>query len=439
MGYDFPFTIADIAGLLPINNQRVKAKSIDADCPFCGRKNKFNMNFVKNVYKCNVCSESGGMIDLYMKFNHNVSDRSEAYRAICEDLRIGKSSCNNLPKQTFIERTQIPESKLAPDFIRHATYAFLFELLTLSPKHKQDLIKRGLTEEQIEEYAYKSTPAFGFNLLAKEVIDNGFTVQGVPGFYIDNNGNWTVNFHAKSSGLIIPVIGIDGKIQGAQIRLDRPFKGRKYMWFSSSEKNMGTPVGSPIHFVGNLKTETICVTEGGLKGTVAHCLSGRTFACIAGAGQYQNFISSLPALKSFGVEEIQVAYDMDLLTNEDVMRGCLKILCAARDAGFIAKLRKWNPVNKGIDDHYWARKLKDLLASKLSYEFKNTKQTQSRMDLEILSKLSNDLKQSELNVRTLTWLFFMELPLRYIQSKAKTVSSFDKLMSSIEKDIPKDF
>jgi hypothetical protein len=163
-----------------------------------------------------------------------------------------------------------------------------------------------------------------------------------------------VRFHARCSGVVIPVLSPAGQIQGAQIRLDRPFDGRKYIWFPSAELKHGISSGSPVHFAGPIG-KTLYLTEGGLKGAVAHCLSGHSFACIAGAGLYANFTRYFPMLREHGVEEIVVAYDMDLLTNDMVRQACEHILQAAREAGFRVEQMHWDPVNKGIDDHYLAQ------------------------------------------------------------------------------------
>ncbi len=49
-------------------------------------------------------------------------------------------------------------------------------------------------------------------------------MQGVPGFYQLENGDWSVKFTEKTSGILIPAREIDGLIHGAQILLDVPIK-----------------------------------------------------------------------------------------------------------------------------------------------------------------------------------------------------------------------
>lgn len=58
-------------------------------------------------------------------------------------------------------------------------------------------------------------------------------VKGVPGFYRDTDGNWTINFKAENSGILIPIVSLDGFIQGFQIRVDHVTDTKKYIWLSS--------------------------------------------------------------------------------------------------------------------------------------------------------------------------------------------------------------
>ena len=135
------------------------------------------------------------------------------------------------------------------------------QMLKLSPNHREHLKNvRGLTDKQIDELGYKSTPSFFLcRKLTERLIEKGCMVQGVPGFYM-KDGRWTIKFCTKMSGILIPVRGIDGLIYGMQIRLDVPIKdenddpeksGTKYIWLSSSNKPMGVSSGTPIHFIGD--------------------------------------------------------------------------------------------------------------------------------------------------------------------------------------------
>lgn len=87
----YPFTILDIAGILNLKVRRRQPTNMDVDCPFCGhKKGKMNINFSKNVFRCNYCGESGGMIELYSKV-FQISN-AQAYGEICEILHCGKEA-----------------------------------------------------------------------------------------------------------------------------------------------------------------------------------------------------------------------------------------------------------------------------------------------------------------------------------------------------------
>lgn len=145
----------------------------------------------------------------------------------------------------------------------HQTYSLLLEMLSLTPAHRAHLRseKRGLSDGQIDSLGFKSTPPYFLcRSLTERLIKQGCKVEGVPGFYLHEGRYWTLRFSSRTAGILIPAVGVDGLIRGMQILLDKPFKdkdappekaGTKYIWFSSSGKNMGTTSGSPVHFIGN--------------------------------------------------------------------------------------------------------------------------------------------------------------------------------------------
>lgn len=76
---EFPFNIMDVAELLHLHIRRRQADSVYANCPICGdKRGKMNINFAKNLWRCNYCNEGGGMLSLYGKV-YGISN-SEAYR-----------------------------------------------------------------------------------------------------------------------------------------------------------------------------------------------------------------------------------------------------------------------------------------------------------------------------------------------------------------------
>lgn len=366
---DFPFGIMDVASLLRLNIRRRQPNSVYADCPFCGdKRGKMNLNHVKNVWRCNYCGESGGMVALYAKV-YGISN-SDAYREICDTLQTGNRTPDYETKTTAgkPELDALPQSELAGIAEIHQTISLLLGMLTLSAAHRGKLWERGLTDEQIDSLGYKSTPPPYLCLSYTErLLKQGCTVQGVPGFYLNEDGKWTVKFHKRTAGILIPAKGIDGLIRGAQIRLDVPMKdkdddpekeGTKYLWLSSSNKNMGVTSGSPVHFVGDPLARTVYVTEGILKADVAHCLMNRTFAAIAGANNTGPLDPLFALLAYNGTQLIVEAEDMDKFRNEHVVKGTSKIYLMAHKYKMDSRRLTWNPNYKGIDDWQLALKKK---------------------------------------------------------------------------------
>lgn len=292
----FSYDITDVVHLLQLRVRHKNSSSMDVNCPFCGEtKGKMNVNLQKNVFRCNRCDASGGMLELYGRL-HGVSS-AEANRQIREALGKGeyRTDYQVVHKE---EPVEIFNAELADADVIDRTYQEMLSLLTLNDKHQEDLKKRGLTKEQIEIQRYRSVPLFGIKNMVQKLLESGQTVKGVPGFYEDQDGKWTINFTSKNSGILIPIRSMEGKIQGFQIRLDQVMEGRKYIWLSSVKFQNGVSSGSPVHVIGSLDAEQIYLTEGALKGTIAHYLSGDTFICVAGVNQYRNLKPVLETLKS---------------------------------------------------------------------------------------------------------------------------------------------
>ena len=405
---EFPFGIMEVVELLHLRVRRQQANSVYVDCPFCGdRRGRMNVNFVKNVWRCNHCDEHGGMLALYAKLNHTTT--SDAYweiaEALCDNTHEEHArSGNEAPQQpastgspssgaraaaaghSSSERKTVPQSDKASPAEIHQTLSLLLAQLTLRPAHREHLRspKRGLSDEQIESLGFKSTPPpFLCRSITDRLIRQGCRVQGVPGFYRDDSGHWTMAFYKKTSGILIPAIGFDGRLQGFQIMLDVPLKhkddppekpGAKYIWFSSSSKTDGTGSGSPVHLIGDPSARVVYVIEGLLKADISHCLTGRTFAAIAGANNTSPLDPLFALLAQNGTEEIIEAHDMDKYNNQMTMAGASKIYLTARKYGMNCRRLTWNPNYKGFDDWQLAlrrenqrRKEIDRLSFKAQY------------------------------------------------------------------------
>lgn len=385
-GPDFDYDILDVVHLLRLHKRRGNYY----DCPFCGdTKGRLNIHPAKNVFRCNRCDRSGGMLQLYADL-HNLTYR-EANQEIREALNKGEyREAQQAKKKAQAEPEQ---SKLAPLEVRHRTYKEMLELLPLYEIHKENLLGRGLTMEQIEERRYRSVPLYGLHKLAGSLLERGCELEGVPGFYQDDTGRWTMNFKAKNSGFLVPVESVDGNIQACQIRLDQPWDNNKYLWLSSAGYPGGTSSGSPVHVIGDPDAETVYLTEGGLKGSIAHYLSGNTFICAAGVNMYRSVRPVLEELQHRKMKRLVETYDMDKKLKTDcdrqyhkcsqcqaqgeqetcpykmekrriIQNACGKVYGICRELSLPVTRMVWDQDSdgdwagkiKGIDDYYYAKR-----------------------------------------------------------------------------------
>ena len=392
----FDYDIRDVVRVLNLTIRRKNAQSYDVDCPFCGHKTgKLNINFAKNVFRCNYCNEQGGMLDLYCKLYHVT--KSEANRQIRDALNLGQYR-DDYQRQVKAPEIPIPlNSDRAPDIEIDHTYSRMLSMLTLSCKHQEDLLGRGLTLEQVAAQRYRSVPLFGIKRMVEKLKEKGCTLKGVPGFYQKADGTWSIQFSSRNSGILIPILSMEGLIQGFQIRLDHVSDSRKYIWLSSANYQMGVSSGSPVHVIGRLDAEAVYVTEGALKGTIAHYLSGDTFLCAPGVSQHKSIKPILERLSGRKLKFVYEAYDMDKKMRiacdgrykkcgecleagkydycpfkkkkrEIIQNGCKKLYEICREFSIPIQRMLWNTDEKGewcgeikgIDDLYYTMKKNNI-------------------------------------------------------------------------------
>ncbi len=364
MAKEFPFDIEYISQLLGLRVRRRCADGVYTDCPFCAdTRGRMKLNYLENVWRCNRCGEKGGMLRLYA-LSKGITT-AEASQEICDCILNGENcwETGSLPAAQSNPSRQEPvpqQARRAEGEAIHKTLTAMLDMLTLSKHHREHLRSvRGLSDQQIDRLGYKSTPPYyQCKALADRLVKKGFTVEGVPGFY-RKDGQWTVRFPSVFAGIIIPVRGVDGKLHGCQIRLDKPMKypddppdkqGAKYVWLSSNGKPDGTASGSPIHLVGDNKARVVYLTEGILKSDIAHTLMHRTFVGVAGISNTAQLDMLFAYLAANGTQEIVLAPDIDRYLNPHVSEAVAKIITMVQRQGLRCKVLSWNPNYKGVDD-----------------------------------------------------------------------------------------
>ncbi|MEX0272428.1 hypothetical protein AB3R30_25265 [Leptolyngbyaceae cyanobacterium UHCC 1019] len=164
---------------------------------------------------------------------------------------------------------------------RDIAYRQLLPNLTLDPSDRADLIRRGLSDLQIEQYGFKSVEkwqsAHNAPLNLPGVLPHGSLNTPEPGY-------------------LCPITDIQGRIVGCQVRSRDPQAQRKYYWQSSHSQEK-RPTGqkphlkgtdeNPLTFIGNVENAyKIAFVEGvGAKPLITHLRLGILVIGAAG-GQF---------------------------------------------------------------------------------------------------------------------------------------------------------
>ena len=349
--------ITDIIPLIGIPDPPNGRPVYNISCPCCDdnpRKKHLNINLNKDVFCCPRCHFSGGVFDLYSHYSG--VDRKHAREVLMEKLGLKDSGpsyegSNQKQERRTITRPILQEIELPLTDIdaRHETYAALLGKLSLASDHRENLLSRGLTDEQIRTFGYKTMPVVGFSALAKQLQAEGYYLGGVPGFYHTKEGAWT--FVQERRGILIPARDQDGKIQGLQIRLDKIKKG-KFRWISSIGKQDGCKAEGWTHMIGNPKP-TVLLTEGPLKADVIHYITGQTVIAVPGVNSLKHLKETLEYLQSQGTTKVMTCFDMDYLKNPHVRDGYYNLANILAEVGMEYGTYLWDPQFKGLDDYVW--------------------------------------------------------------------------------------
>jgi len=330
---------------LVIDSRSLGRTELDAKCPFCGDKphrHHLRMNTDSDRFKCWHCGETGNSVSLYAKLE-GITNK-EAAEILLEGDNVYRFPIEPIPQAA-------PPRPAKPLAERNEVYSAMLNHLLLSDAHRDNLRERGLSDERIEQNEYRSMPTGeSSRLFLSSMLSNFHELDGVLGFYEDKGGRWTL---AGAPGLLVPYRDRDGLIQGLQIRRDDECD-RKYRWLASTNFKRGTKSGTHIHITGNLDSNTLYITEGGLKGDVASYLDDEAlFVCIAGVSAIEGLKD---AVSSLNVSNIVIAMDMDKISNKqvrDAVTTMTRELHRLRGANIC--VANWDTRFNGIDDYYYAR------------------------------------------------------------------------------------
>lgn len=213
------FTIAEVADLLSIRRLSDSYQDeFPVECPFCGDlRGKCGFCIckngeLKNVYHCYHCGASGNMLTLYAELS-GIYGRNRYKEAYCE-IRQALSFSGTDERQQATTRNGfasiVPKKKRISlteeewDY-RDQVYKEMLTFLKLKETHRRNLLLRGLTlneVRQMEERGFLSTDEENSVAIARKLLKKGFRLDGVPGFFINRDGDWEAAFYRKNNGYL---------------------------------------------------------------------------------------------------------------------------------------------------------------------------------------------------------------------------------------------
>lgn len=341
------FHMLDIIPLIGLPYPKPGSVSYNVPCPCCDtdpKQKHLNINLKKDVFRCPRCGFSGGIFDLYACYTGIPHD--QVREALIAGLNV---EGNPIKAQNHPIPEEVAECPLIDIDTRSQTYESLLCKLSLASDHRENLRNRGLTDEAIEKLEYRTTPVFGQTAIAKQMVNEGFYLSGIPGFFKTKGGAWT--FTHESRGILIPVRDEHSRIQGLQIRRDNVCR-RKFRWVSSVGKIDGCKAEGWVHLAGDPASEII-LTEGPMKADVIHFLTGLTVLAVPGVNNLSHLETMLRTLKESGMQKIMTAFDMDFLNNPHVQNGYKNLIAMLNQFEIPFGSYVWNPQYKGLDDYIW--------------------------------------------------------------------------------------
>ncbi len=222
---------------------------------------------------------------------------------------------------------------------RHKQHQKILSQLGLREDHKQDLLKRGLSEESIQTLGYRSTPRKGEYLY--NLHDNlaGFAPTDVVGAKYRYVGR---------QGCFIPVYDWTGRCQGYQIKTDSP-EDAKYVWLKSYYRDNVECTSAlkngeyPLSFreTGESNRSILNVCEGTLKPQIASEIHGGMWVGSALNGDLRKSEQLLKTYLEHYIPTIRYFPDAGCFLNENVRNRDLKQVYWFASLGYTVWVADW--------------------------------------------------------------------------------------------------
>lgn len=349
---------------LDMKQSTLDREEVQARCPYCNDY-KYRMYLSRNpnnpTFFCHNCGHRGNAVILYMDFNPMLQPMTsrEAYEQLINHPAVHtQANPYHFTPQPY---------RIRPLWERNMIYTEFLKLLQLEPMHQKSLYQRGMSDTIIIGSLYKSFPTDpDYRQWIANTLSSRFDLSDMPGFYTKDN-RWHIAKYG--SGILTPVCTADNLIQGLQLRYDsvpihrhlqpdgslKEKRGCRFGWFSSGGGNYpnGTGIKGYMHVVGNVRSDTVFLTEGVMKSDIASYLSGGSlFVGLTGVNNTRFLTEVMTQLKPRVIVE---CLDMDKRYNPHVMAATehIRSICIPLCKSY--RPFHWPERFKGIDDYYLAQ------------------------------------------------------------------------------------
>ncbi|KAI9129731.1 hypothetical protein [Acaryochloris sp. CCMEE 5410] len=234
------------------------------------------------------------------------------------------------------------QSLPAPE--RDKLYRQLLDQLTLHPADRADLHRRGLTNEQIQNWGVKS--------IEQWQSLSGELPHTLPGISLDGN-----SLNTPRPGYLCPIVDIDGLIVGFQVRA-RTSEGGRYYWLTGKTRKRPNgptphlPTGElplAVHHPEQVTRDAIALVEG--TGAKPHLLAQRMGQVTIGAagGLFAASPETLKAaLAQLGATTIEFYPDAGAIQNKSVLRQYRATWALLKEWGYSVEVAWWKQTDKRI-------------------------------------------------------------------------------------------
>lgn len=342
---------------LPNIKRRKASAGFDITCPFCKGRYKLHINPNKGFARCAKCGDGNNPEKGFNSIKLHAKLTGKSTKEAYEDLMSKWTGKPQKTKTKYDVEKDENQNIIMPIDLLNKFNVNVINKLQITNKHINNLIERGLDKPTIKANGYRSLRTLTTKEITSFFNPRGIKKNwGVPGFYDLSTSPKMVD--VTNTGILIPVVDIDGNITSFQIRHDSG--ETRYSWLSSTYVKTGVSLtgNNNIHHVGfikNKKYNRVYLTEGALKADVASFLSKKPFIGITGVSNTKQLSDDLNKLRlKYSTNEIVVCIDMDYRDKKEVAVALKRICQIIKDENIKCKIATWDINYKGIDDYLLA-------------------------------------------------------------------------------------